>query len=370
MATIIKSDRVAKRHMGSVYPDILPANGLVGFFDFSNDDYKANGSSVQLSSLINVTRSTIAIGLNKDGQEVTYPANTPRFHLVKSNNMYGLASGDLMKNYFLNSGAPSTQTITIEEGTGNKFFLYVQIKGPGKLTLSGGVTGEVTESEPLFIKVAKTITFTATPSGTLTYVQTSKVSSPYGIDISRPATASLMAQKTQDVIQVNRTLFDTFLSAQSEITVFIKMARFDGGNFSLTPQTNFNKVMLIDSAPVSADGGYVSFLDMVDGDNADVYVRKQKSGAVISTSTKRRVKVGDKNVFGLSFNKKQASIIFNGILTSLDEGTDVLPKVNFLPCYTSDASDLMSPNSILTKMVVYNRKLTDDEMRIVHEILK
>lgn len=370
MATIIKSDRVAKRHMGSIYPDILPADGLVGFFDFSNDDYKANGSSVQLSSLINVTRSTIAIGLNKDGQEVTYPANTPRFHLVKSNNMYGLASGDLMKNYFLNSAAPSTQTITIEEGSWNKFFLYVQVKGPGKLTLSGGVTGEVTESEPLMIKVAKTITFTATPSGALTYVQASKVSSPYGIDISRPATASLMAQKTQDVIQVNRTLFDTFLSSQSEITVFIKMARFDGGNLALTPQNNIKQMMLIDSAPVQGDGGYVSFLEMIDGENANVYVRKQKGGAVISTSLKRRVNVGPKSVFGMSFNKQQASIIFNGILTSLDEGTEVLPKVNFLPCYTSETTDLMAANSVITKMVVYNRKLSDQEMVDVNNILK
>jgi hypothetical protein len=371
MATIIKSDNVANNHLGSILPDLLPKAGLTGFFDFSNGRYVANGNDIGVNDLLTVTRNTPAIGIDKSGNEQVYPVNTPRFHFVQSKKMYGITLGDIIKNHFTNSNAPTTQNITIEEGSENKFFLYVQVIGPGTVTISGGANGTASQGSPLILLVpSKNITITATVTGTPTYVQVSKVTTPYGIDPSRPQTAALPTQKTQDVTQVKRALFDTFYG-NSNITVLMKTVRFDGGNLALTPNGNARNILMFDAAVSQAGGGYVGLLEMADGMHAKMYVRKQKAGSVIATSPKVDVEIRDVNVTALILNRTEASVFCNGQFSTLPtEATDVDPYLNFLPGLLTTTSDQIATNSILTKMVVYNRALSSSELFDIYNLMK
>lgn len=369
MATIIKSNNVAVNHLGSVLPSLLPQNGLKGFFDFSNGNYLSNGNKVAITDVIKVARSTTAIGIGKDGLEYSYAINTPRFHFVKSKNAYGLTFGDVMRNHFINSDAPVTQTITIDEGNERKWFLYVQVVGGGSVTLSGAVSGVATQGNPLILKVTQAqLTLTATVTGTPTYVQVSKVSTPYGIDPSRRSTGGISSQKVQDVSSVNRELFDTYKGANGAITVFMKTVRFDGGDLTLTPNGLAKNIMLFNSD--IGQGGYVGLLEMINGKLGNLYVRNQKSGSVLATSGKVEVPVTDVSVIGFNMDNEAANVTYNGNSVSL-AGVASSPTMNILPSIIDPVnSELISPNCVLTKMVVYNRVLTSSEMQEVYNILK
>ncbi|NAW50788.1 hypothetical protein GNY06_05115 [Elizabethkingia argentiflava] len=368
MATIIKSDNVATHHLGSVLPNLLPKNKLNSFFDFSNSVYVSKGRTVNLKSFLRTTRSTNAIGINNLGEEVIYPPNMTVFNYVKSKKMQGISMGDIMKNHFLNSNNPQTQNITIDEGIERKFFLYVQVVGNGSVSISGDVSGVATEGRPLMLKHAQAKTsIKATVSGSPSYVQVSKVTSPYGIDLSRPQTASLVAQKTQDVTQVVPGFF-----TNSEITVFLKTVKFDGGNLTLSPVSLAKNILLFDAATTKERGGYVGGVEMLDGTTGKLWIRKQKGGQVIVKSALSDVSIKDVNVTAFSLNRTTGKVFFNGSFSELPiDNTAVDSVLNFLPSLlTPQYSEFIAPNSILTKMVVYDRILNNTEITEIYNMLK
>lgn len=375
MATIIKSDSQSTQNMGNLLRQLLPADGLSGYFDFSNNEYVAGGANIALSDLLTVTRSSTAQGVDKQGNIVTYPANTPRFHLVESLKKYGLTLGDNKRNHFLNSNTPVTQTMIIDEGTDRRWFLHIECVGSGSVTVSGAFSGVATQGSPLTFKNTTTtpITITATVSGQLSYVGVSKVTSPYGIEPTRVATGAVAATKIQDVTVFKADLLNTIYSANKEATIFMRLVRFDGGNDALTPLGIAKHVELLRAFSSVSIGGYVAWLDLAAGQEAALLsVKKQKDGAIISESPKIGVSWKKDNLAVFRLNKTKASVFLNGNKTTLENSnsTEVSPILSGLPSLlTPTQSDLISPNSVITHMVVYNKELSDAEISAISDII-
>ncbi|MGM1431147.1 hypothetical protein ACS126_17970 [Sphingobacterium lactis] len=374
MATVIKSNNISTNNIGNLLETSLPSEGLTGFFDFSNGRYFAKGSPVALGEVIDVGRLSPATGLDKSGNMVTYPNNTPRFHLVKSVNKYGLTLGDVKRNHFLNSNAPVTQTITIDEGTENKFFLVVECEGSGSVTISGAYSGTATQTAPLIIRTPTKapFTITATVNGSLSFVSVSKQTSAYGIDPSRVVTSGASVQKIQDVTSVKRDLFNTLYSATGSSTIFMKMVKFDGGDNSLPTLSPAKNIEIFRAFGSVENGGYVCWLEMTYGDSGKVFVRKQKNG-VIEDSAKVDVSWGKTNITAFRSNKQKGDVFVNGKFSKSTVGSipDVDPTMFMLPSLITPVnSALIAPNSILTYLIVYDRELTDAEVQQVYEMLK
>lgn len=373
MATVIKSDVISTKNLGSLLERIVPKNNLTGFFDFSNDKYSIRGEEVPFSQMFTVNRNSTAQGLNKNKELVTYGINTPRFHLVESVGKYGLALGDNSKNYFLNSNAPATQSITFNEGTERRFFVLVRAKGSGSVTVSGSgiTTFTVNGGEEKVVKMTSlSNTINVAVSGTLTYVQVTRVTTPYGVDPTETETTGTKVVKSQDITSVNTSVFASLMNAKNG-TVFLKYVTFDGGDLSLTPGSN-NTIEVLSAAPIAANGGYVSWLQHTDGTHGKLFIRKQKSGSVLESSTIVDVPINKVNVIAFTMSDKKASVFMNGVFSKLPgvNTETVDPYISNLPFLPSLNNVYIAPNWIVSNMLVYDKVMSDSEIGDIFNMLK
>jgi hypothetical protein len=127
------------------------------FFDFTTNQawVKATNTTSTAASLLTTVRSTVKNVNDASGAWVSVPSNT----LAQSN--LGALIEEGRTNLFLNSQAPVTQDITVVNASTYAISLY----GTGSITLSGALTGVVTQGNP-FIGAATTTTLTCTVAGT------------------------------------------------------------------------------------------------------------------------------------------------------------------------------------------------------------
>ena len=374
MGTLIKSDVISTRNLGSLLERTIPKENLSGFFDFGNNKYSIRGNPVALGDFLSLTRNSAAQGLNKNKELITYGVGAPRFHLVESVSKYGLALGDNMKNYFLNSNAPATQDITFAEGTDRRFFLLVRVIGTGSVAISGaGVTPfTVNGGEEKVIKMTSgTNTITVTKSGSPTYVQVSRVTTPYGIDPTRTETAGVPATKSQDVASLNPSV-NAQMFTGNKATFFFKFVTFDGGDNSLIPHTN-NTVEIVSGAGTPALGGYVAWLKYTDGTHGKLFARKQQSGAVLEESPTVDVPINKINIVAIRLSAGKADVFMNGVFSKMagtTASTLVEPYLYRLPFLQSLTNVYISPNMIITNMVAYDKEMSDSEITDIYNRLK
>ncbi|OYD47701.1 hypothetical protein CHU00_02190 [Sphingobacterium cellulitidis] len=374
MATVFKSDEMSTGSMGSLLLYTLPKTNLSGFFDFSSGQYLLRDSELAITDFLNVTRSSTAQGRNKTGELITYPVNTPRFHLVESVGRYGLASGDNMNNYFLNSNVPASQSITFAEGTNRRYFMLVRVLGNGSVDVAGVGLEPFTVnggSEKIIKMTSGTNTITVTKNGNPTYVQVSRVTTPYGLDPTLPLTAGNVVAKIQDVNSLVPSKIAEAYNANGEATVFIKMVKFDGGDNSMAPHTS-NQLETIVGSNVTALGGYMGYLNLTSGNKGSITIRKQKGGSVLETSPSVVVDVNKTNVIASRLSKTTASVFFNGLFSKMEGLTsdEVEPFLYRLPSLPNTTSNQLSPNMIICNLIIYDRLLSDAEILEIYNLLK
>lgn len=142
-----------------------PSPDLIAFdYNFGTQTYKESGSSVSLATHFHISRNQTAY------LRSAYPSNT--ITSFSANNARidpggrGLFVGSLnLVNYFLNSAAPATQSISLAAGT-----YYLDIIGSGSATLSGGPTGTATDQNPVAFTLGGTTSVTVTISGSPAHV--------------------------------------------------------------------------------------------------------------------------------------------------------------------------------------------------------
>ena len=103
--------------------------------DFSSGSLTPGGALPGLGVVF--TRASTATSLDANGDLVYYEVDEPRFQDG------GYLNEAAAANYFLNSDAPATQVVT------RNFNHTYWIVGSGSMTLSGGLSGVVTEGNPI-----------------------------------------------------------------------------------------------------------------------------------------------------------------------------------------------------------------------------
>lgn len=142
-----------------------PSPDLIAFdYNFATGVYRENGSSVSLATHFHIARTSTAYLRSAYPSNIitSFAANNARIDLGGR----GLFVGSLnFINYFLNSAAPATQTISLVAGT-----YYLDIIGSGSATLSGGPTGSATDQNPVAFTLGSTTSVVVTIAGSPAHV--------------------------------------------------------------------------------------------------------------------------------------------------------------------------------------------------------
>ena len=162
MSLVLKSDKVATTSLGNIN-GILGSQDWVAFFDFENGQYikKLNNvkSELQEAEVLtcNSNKSLASRPMTMDrfgNTSVITAVNQSRWW--QAQDRFGLLVEDSQTNYFLNSSAPATQTISnIPAGS----LMIASCIGSGSLIVSGDgiTTTTVTEKTPFAIPTVSSI---------------------------------------------------------------------------------------------------------------------------------------------------------------------------------------------------------------------
>lgn len=371
MSVIIKSNVAATRHLGNIFLQAIPSD-YSGFFDFNAEKYlvKTNGQeeTLNLSNVISVTRASVGGYTKPDGTYATAAINTPRLHYVDRVGKKGLLSGSIKQNILLNSGAPSTQSVTFALNSGSKW--VARVVGSGKMVLSGAITGEVTEQNPLCythvgVNIAST-TVTATITGSLSYIELAWIDGTAAIEPTRIITTNVAVATDRDIINLNQVQAGKMIGSQG--TIILETHQLDG-DFP-TQVSAIHRFQAFQIFNASLNNGFVADeLRTFDGMSQAVTLTKQKDGSTLATASGSSV-LSKKNNYAIAFDKKNATLgINNNPLISLTDTTEINAVGGRATLASTTSGAGKGPNLIITRAVFYNRKLTDAEIQQVLSLL-
>jgi len=200
------------------------ASGLSGVFNSANFILPLNdlgSGAVDLSlgrgtGAATFTRATSATTFDVTGTRITVGAGVARSYYDPVTHQYlGYLSEGAATNYFLNSGAPVTQTISLGTGTYTTW-----IEGAGSITTSAGTAtatgyGVATSGTPntITVTVAGTVVFTV--AGTVTIAQVENTAFP----TSYIATAGAAVTRNADMLTYSATSVSAIGSVYMELSL-------------------------------------------------------------------------------------------------------------------------------------------------------
>lgn len=372
MSVIIKSNVAATKHLGNIFLQSIPSD-YSGFFDFNAEKYlvKTNGQeeTLNLSDVISVTRTSVGGYTKPDGTYATAAVNTPRLHYVDRVGKKGLLSGSIKQNILLNSGAPATQTVTFALNVGSKW--VARIVGSGKMTLSGAITGEVTEQNPLcYTHIVggniASATVTATITGSLSYIELAQIDGTAAIEPTRIVTTNTPIATDRDIINLNQIQAGKMIGSQG--TIILETHQLDGDFPTQGSVTHRFQAFQVFTA-TAANGFVVDEIRAFDGLTQTVTLTKQNNGSTLATGTGTSV-LRKKNNYAIAFDKFNATLAINdNALVKLNDSTEITGVGGRSTLASTSSAAGKGPNLIITKAVFYNRKLTDAEIQQVLSLL-
>ena len=368
MSVIIKSDKKATASLGNI-------NGLRGaqdwrmFFDFENEIYQTKqndtiNSNYALTDVVEASRSNLSgqpISIAKDGTERKISTVTDLRTALLKNGRFGLLVEEFATNYFLNSAAPVTQTITL---SASAVGIIVSCEGSGSVTVTGNVTESgavITSTTPQILtrtSSSAACNITVTVSGSLSHVQVELFTGGPMTATSKITTTTASLIRNREFVKVKQTLFDSLITNKNGFTVLAQTIDYN------TVVNQANQV----SSKVGIEAGSNKMLAM-SGINPAYNLFAYThffNGASATTSSKGVGAAANLNDLKLAQNNAMAfgggkvSHAFNGItvpdLTITDPTTAT--NINFFS-YDGGYSGL---KSIVTKLVVFDRVLSAAEL--------
>ncbi len=143
-----------------------------------------------------------------------------------------LLSEPTRTNYFLNSDAPATQTISLAAST-----YTVWLEGSGLIELSGGPIATVTEAEPHTFTLSGTTNVTFTVSGTVTFAQCENGETKTSPIITLSAARSRSINRASCLLSKLPPLNDSFL-VYTDFTITKKASGKNSYIFSIGKDTS------------------------------------------------------------------------------------------------------------------------------------
>ena len=367
MATVFKSDKVATASMGNI-------NGIKGpqdfalFLDFENGIYESKSNNTvnrnySLTDVLEVTRSNLSgepISVSKQGVEKKITSTTELRTMLLANGRFGVLQEDIRQYLFLNSAAPVTQTISVPAGLGK---IVVSCVGIGSVVVTGGVaeTGStVTQSTAkAFTKNATGVAtnLTLTLSGSLSHVQV-EVSSGATTASSKITTTGAAAFRNREFVKVKQSLFDSLIQNKTGFTVLSQ---------TIDTNTAINSVNHIsDRLGIDTTTGKVLAMSGVNAASNMLGYTVGFVGSTATTGTNSNGASAGNQLFkpynnALAINNGVIKSAHNGLLKPTIAVANPLTATNITLGHGYDGG-YAGLNGIVTKLVVYDRILSDVEI--------
>ncbi len=366
MALILKSNAVASRDLGNIYGLNGPMD-FVAMLDFESEQYVVKGQSKKLAEVVNFARGSPAGYTDASGIDRVAAVNEPRIHMVRETGRRGLLLEPTGQNYLANPSSPATQTVTVPRaGSGSSYFT-LRVWGGGGATISAsdtiaeasGLTA--TEGNPITIRfgaTAATVDLTVTVSGSLQRFELQGVNQTAGgsfVPVPLPVGVTSRAAETAEL---SAAMMSGLLGA-NEGTVLIGRARKP------------------DLLPGSAYFGQVAYVMDSTRPRGGIYL-SQSSKTVLqfygiepdTTATVKSFNMPSANIssvtFGVAWGEGGAEVLLanNGIVHQNNNPLTLSAPDKLVLAGSAPAiSSYVSPNSLLTHVVIWDRKITADELR-------
>lgn len=369
MTLILKSDQIAKQSIGNIYG----INGALDFqvmLDFNRGLYRYRDNNelkdITFSQAITFTRASKAEYKDKNNISKVAQSNEARIHYMKSLGVQGLLIEGARTNLFLNPNAPVTQTITIPN-TGAVQALSLRVEGTGSATMSGDITNlsrvAAVEGSPqgaLPVSGPSTISVTVTISGSVTRCQLERTPASSGGNYASTFIPSDIAARAVDIVMLSDLLTTKLANIKTIVCQFIYQERLvrgfaeTSGVFSLEDKNNPKGGLYLTRSLTATSGDATQRTTVVNPgsssiakQNAMPSVDNRKVTAVVAfdaggLATIQAVNGSTKEVTGESL-----PISFNRMTIGGGDG------------FSTGAGQA---GGILTRLVMYDRKLTSDEI--------
>ena len=365
MTIVIKSDQAATQSLGNTYG----INGDLDFdvmLDFNRGDYVYRDSgqlkNIALADAITLTRASRATYKDRDNITQVAEANQPRIHFMQDLGVQGLLLETSRENLLTGTG---TQTITVTTA-GSLQALALSVEGTGSATMSGGVeklsTAKATAGNPqgaLPIVGSGTASVTVTVTGSVTKLQLERTPTSTGGNYASTFMASGLTTRASDIAALSNLLAGKLGSTGTVVCQFAYQERLVNGFAESTG------VFSLEDSTKPKGGIYV--IRALANGSGDA---TQKVTAVApSTTTVEKINA-------------MASVANRKVTTALiyDKGLDMAQGVNGAIKDVTGSSTQLSPNrmtlgggdayssgtgtagAILTRLAIYSRKLSKDEL--------
>lgn len=371
MSVIIKSDKKASVSLGNI-------NGIKGpqdwamFLDFENEAYATQTSGIikkdyLLGDVVEATRQNLngaPISIDKNGIEKTITSTIDIRTALLRNGRYGILVEDTNENFFINSSSPASQTISMAAAATR---IIVSCEGSGSITVNGNVVGAgavVTKDTPrIFDRVSTSAVcnLNLVVNGSLNHAQVELATGSHTVS-SKIKTSNVSVTRVREIVKVKRTLFNSIIQNKSAFTVLVQTIDF---NPAVNPSNH-----VVNRLGLENLGGSVKLLKMA-GLSVNMYhgytMQYIDSAATNNTAILKDSFDIEKRFYpynqAIAINSGSISAAFNGIA----EGN--LSIAN--PLSVADitfGSGYASPigrnglRGIVTKLVVYDRVLTQEEV--------
>lgn len=369
MSLVLRSNKIATNYIGNIN-GILGDQDWVGFFDFERGEYIKN---------VNGTKTALAEGdilvATSDLNLARQPQTQDRFgnkSIVTDPNQvrwwaqsgrYGVLVESGSANWFRNSSNPQTQIISILAGS----TMVASCIGPGSLVITGASIDPitVTQSTPATItpqSQSSAYTINVEVVGQLSHAQVARIGgyASIGTPVTTGPTASDITP-SPDLIEINPTILSEILNTDSPVTIL-----FQTVPMFMTQDTRSTKEetrLVIETDDLVAAFGLNRTPTTIGGrivSNFKSNAASQFSGSggsvayTFNDPITQAIQVGD---FGAAHG-------INGTLSQKPSSATGLNKISRIRLATNIATPFQQQggNCIFTKMAIYNRLLSDEEI--------
>ena len=372
MTLILKSDKKATASLGNI-------NGINGpqdwamFLDFENELYATKQAGLlkqdyKLTDVVEASRQSLSgspISISKDGVEKVVASTTEIRTALLKNGRFGLLAEDLNTNFFLNSSTPATQTIVMPASAVR---IVASCEGTGSLTITGDFHSSpitVTSDTPKVMErlsAATACNLNITVSGTLKHAQI-ELATGMQTATSKVKTGATLATRERDLVKVKKSLFDSIITNKSALTVLIQTMDYN-------PVVNqaalsvCQRLTLV-SGPnlkIMRESGINSSLQSIS--RSCQYINSTPSYTLQTVAglwTSQGRFIARNQACTLDSNTLRSA--FNGVAENTLEINNPFPvdEIGFGYGYSSPIG-VNGLRGIVTKLVVYDRVLTQDEI--------
>ncbi|WP_180036689.1 MULTISPECIES: hypothetical protein [unclassified Acinetobacter] len=369
MTLILKSDQIASNSIGNIYG----INGELDFqvmLDFNRGLYRYNEAGalkdISLAEAITLTRASKAEYKDKTGATKVAQANEPRIHYMSDLGVQGLLIETARTNLFLNPNSPVTQTIQIPN-TGIAQALALKVEGTGSATMSGDVTSlsraAATEGNPqgaLPISGPETISVTVTITGNVTRCQLERTPSSTGGNYASSFIPADIASRAGDAVLLSDLLANKLATAKTIVCQFAYQERlvkgFVGsmGVVSLEDKNNVKGGVFLTRALAATSGDATQKTVVVNPGSSSI----AKQNAMPSVDSRKVTSV-------VAFSQGGLDVIqaVNGSAKEVP-GESLPIDFNKMTIGGGDGFSTATgaAGGILTRLAIYDRKLTAEEI--------